>query len=480
MLKNSLTAGVARIDITPPLGFRMAGAMRRTEGATGIESPLLATALVLADDLLKIVIISCDLIGLDPPLANEIRDQIGKRLSISSSNVVLGCTHTHNGPCTSRGNIGGVHDIGGEAWEIEALDVYIGDLVSQLVDLATTADQERQPARASGGEGTARVSINREEIDSKGKTFVGQNPDGLTDHSVPVLRVDDLEGGPIAVITGYACHPVSMGYETYEFTPDFPGVVRRVVERVTGATCLYLTGAAGNQASLSFLQSDWGEMERMGGQIGAAAVQEFYRIDTRPHKIIREEGKSLSDVAHYTKEFSTGSTHQNFSIETRQVTVPLQQLPDLETAADQFNQVQKRVVELTEQGAPKSVIYPQMLVERWAKGVLEKVEAGITEENLTFEIQGIRLDDFVLLTMPGEPFVEIGLEAKENSRAKVTMFAGYCNGIVAYWPSPKTINVGGMAVESAVKTYNNSAPPVSNAVEIIVQKFANVSDGLRR
>ena len=122
MLKNSLTAGVARIDITPPLGFRMAGAMRRTEGATGIESPLLATALVLADDLLKIVIISCDLIGLDPPLANEIRDQIGKRLSISSSNVVLGCTHTHNGPCTSRGNIGGVHDIGGEAWEIEALD----------------------------------------------------------------------------------------------------------------------------------------------------------------------------------------------------------------------------------------------------------------------------------------------------------------------------------------------------------------------
>ena len=140
MLKNSLTAGVARIDITPPVGFRMAGAMRRTEGATGIESPLLATALVLADDLLKIVIISCDLIGFDPPLANEIRDQIGKRLSISSSNVVLGCTHTHNGPCTSRGNIGGVHDIGGEAWEIEALDVYIGDLVSQLVDLATTAD----------------------------------------------------------------------------------------------------------------------------------------------------------------------------------------------------------------------------------------------------------------------------------------------------------------------------------------------------
>ena len=119
-----------------------------------------------------------------------------------------------------------------------------------------------------------------------------------------------------------------------------------------------------------------------------------------------------------------------------------------------------------------------MLVERWAKGVLEKVEAGITEENLTFEIQGIRLDDFVLLTMPGEPFVEIGLEAKENSSAKVTMFAGYCNGIQAYWPSPKTINVGGMAVESAVKTYNNSAPPVAETAEIIVNDFSRLSHAL--
>ena len=57
MQQNSLTAGVARIDITPPLGFRMQGAMRRTEGATGTESPLLATALVLADENVKLTIL---------------------------------------------------------------------------------------------------------------------------------------------------------------------------------------------------------------------------------------------------------------------------------------------------------------------------------------------------------------------------------------------------------------------------------------
>ena len=47
---STLTAGVARVDITPPVGFRMQGAMRRTEGSVGVESRLLATALVRADE----------------------------------------------------------------------------------------------------------------------------------------------------------------------------------------------------------------------------------------------------------------------------------------------------------------------------------------------------------------------------------------------------------------------------------------------
>ena len=49
--ENVLTTGVAGIDITsPPLSQRMQSAMRRVKGAEGIESNLLATTLVLADN----------------------------------------------------------------------------------------------------------------------------------------------------------------------------------------------------------------------------------------------------------------------------------------------------------------------------------------------------------------------------------------------------------------------------------------------
>ena len=103
MAENRLTAGVARVDITPPVGFRMQGGMRRIEGAEGAESQLLATALVIADDNVKIVILDCDLIGFDLPLAQAIRVAIGAKVGTPGENVLVGCTHTHNGPCSARG-----------------------------------------------------------------------------------------------------------------------------------------------------------------------------------------------------------------------------------------------------------------------------------------------------------------------------------------------------------------------------------------
>jgi neutral ceramidase len=475
---DSLTAGVARADITPPLGFRMQGVMRRIEGAVGIDAPLLATVLVLADEQTKVVIADCDLIGFDLPLAQEIREIIGRRVNTPASRVLVGCTHTHNGPCTARGIIGGVHDVGGNPGERADLDAYITTLVNELSGLAALADSRRRPARLASGRGSAPVAINREERIEDGRIFLGRNPQGVVDHSVDVARLDDLDGNPIAVIASYACHPVSMGVNTLLYSPDFPGTVRRVVEAATGATCLYLTGAAGNQASISFLQPDWGEKERMGGIIGGEVVKTFYGLETRPHEVVREFGRSLSNLVLYHKEFHPGPTHQVFRTASRQAQVTLQPLPALPVAEAQWADARAALEKLEAAHAPSTEVYPARLVERWAHGVANKVKDGVTQEKLSFEIIGFRLDDFVLLSMPGEPFVEIGLGAKQRSKAGHTMFSGYGLGVLAYWPSPETVAQGGMAVEASVKTYNISAPPVSETVETLVGDFGRLLSDL--
>jgi len=112
MSECSLTAGVARVDITPPLGFRMQGIVRRTAGAVGVETPLSATVLVLADAETKIAIFDCDLLGFDLPLVAEIRATVAEALETEAHCIALGCTHTHNGPCTIRHVLGGPHDVG--------------------------------------------------------------------------------------------------------------------------------------------------------------------------------------------------------------------------------------------------------------------------------------------------------------------------------------------------------------------------------
>ena len=479
MTENILTAGVARIDITPPLGFRMQGVLRRVEGADGIDSHLLATALVLADNDNKIVILDCDLIGFDRPLADEIRSNIAAKVGTASTDVLLGATHTHNGPCTARGQNGGPHHIPVRDGEAEELDTYIENLVRQLVGLAALADADRQPARVGAASDQANVALNREEIDPlDGAVLVGRNPDGVTDRSVDVLRVDDLQGNPLAVLVAYAAHPVVMGLTTYLYSQDFPGSVRRIVEGATGAICLYLTGAAGNQACWSFLQSDWGEQQRMGGRVAGAALNAFYQIETRPHEDVRERGMSLSLIALYHKEFQDGQTHQVFHTASGVARVKLQPLPSLEEAEAQHQEALALLKENEVAGEPTIKTVPQKLEEHWTRGVLEKVRAGELEHTLEYPIAGYRIDDFVLLSMPGEPFVEIQLGAKARSKAKHTMFAGYANGIMGYIPVAETVRVGGMSVSSAVRSYNIPAPPTESAVDDVVAAFGGLLEEL--
>ena len=103
---------------------------------------------------------------------------------------------------------------------------------------------------------------------------------------------------------------------------------------------------------------------------------------------------------------------------------------------------------------------------------MDKVLNGVKQPELNFEVVGYRLDDFVLISMPGEPFAEIGLAVKQNSKAKNTMFSGYGNGTLAYWPSADTVVNGGMAVEASVKTYDIPSPPTSKTVDIIVSEIS--------
>ncbi len=238
-MSYNLHAGVARVDITPPIGINMVGYYIREGASNAVERPLTATALVLAAGSEKIVILSCDIIFIQNPHAAEIRGRIAAALGTRPECVVISCSHTHCGP-----TLPGFLTQDDDQRKLQA--EYLQNLKNLLVGVSTTANRNLQPARLDSGSGTSRIGINRREKDETGKVFLGEVPDGPMDTEVGVVRVDNLSGQPIAVLYCYGCHTVTMGPKCLKLSPDFVGPCRELIEQSTGAMSLYLQGAAGN------------------------------------------------------------------------------------------------------------------------------------------------------------------------------------------------------------------------------------------
>src|ERR1700677_62043 len=64
--------GMAEIDITPPLGHRMAGYYDE-RFATGVHDPLMAKAIILQQGDKKVALVFCDLVGLSLNVSTNAR-----------------------------------------------------------------------------------------------------------------------------------------------------------------------------------------------------------------------------------------------------------------------------------------------------------------------------------------------------------------------------------------------------------------------
>src|SRR2546423_7112104 len=90
-------AGLATVDITPPVGWRMSGYFyERLSG--GIHDPLQAKAVVFRDEEERAALVFCDLIGMPAVVSTEVRERDSRKTGIPVANILVAATHTHTGP----------------------------------------------------------------------------------------------------------------------------------------------------------------------------------------------------------------------------------------------------------------------------------------------------------------------------------------------------------------------------------------------
>src|SRR5690606_20114789 len=95
----SYTAGVATIDMTPPVGTSTAGFTGRGfHSSTGVYHPLRAVALSLGDGDTDIVVVTVELVGCYDDFADRVAGDIATRLGLARRQVLINASHTHCGP----------------------------------------------------------------------------------------------------------------------------------------------------------------------------------------------------------------------------------------------------------------------------------------------------------------------------------------------------------------------------------------------
>lgn len=441
---GELLAGVARIDITPPMPADCVGFVRRAAPATGILAPLTATALALEDvHGRRAVLIAMDLVALGCAQADRIREMVASAVGASADAVFLNYSHTHAGPHVTEGSL---RKLGGSMRNIlEKERIYIQALPYKLAGVASMAMRDLVPVRVTAGsDRVPGLSVNRRERTADGRTILGWNPDAPLDDELSVLKFANREGKVLAIVASFACHPVVLGGENPNVGPDFPGAMRSLVERNLGGTCLYLAGAAGNVLPLEGFHAEAGPEIAFGERLGYAALRVATQAESYATHIERLDYGSVTPISLYRRVADDPQAPQDIAWSALRVSLPLKPLPTVDEVEAMLSEYRANLRRAVDAGLPQAELNPLDYHVQWAEHSIERLRSGLPiESSVDAYVQAIRIGDIAIVGVPGEPFNEIGRAVKDRSMAPYTLFAGYSNGYIGYFPTAAEYPFGG-------------------------------------
>jgi len=227
-----LRAGAAVVKIATPVGAPLAGYGKRGPGNRhdGELAPVEARALVVAGagGRPRVGLVALDILIVTPMLRQAIRERAAP---LELDGLIVAATHTHSGP--------GAY-VESRIAEAVLMGWYDPAVLHALTAAAGTALEYATRALAPAALGVAIAS-------SPSLAENRRHPEGPTDPSIPVLRVDGASGTAIATLFSLAAHPTVLGPDNARLSPDYPGAARQLVDARRGGVALFVAGPLGDQ-----------------------------------------------------------------------------------------------------------------------------------------------------------------------------------------------------------------------------------------
>lgn len=273
----TLCVGYGQTEITPDLnrpvflaGF---GQNRRAET---IHDELTARALALQDENRMLILVALDLIGFFRRDVFDVVQKVKEACKASKIFIIIASTHTHHGPDTM--GLWGPDD------KTCGVDLeYLTGLKEKIVDTILASIEKMQPA-------TLKVS----SVQVPGVVKNARDPN-IIDHELTVAQFCTPQvGNPLLTLFNFPCHPEVLWEHNPHISADYPGFLRKRVEIVTGAPCIFFSGALGGMMTPDVKDHSFEEAEQMGevlAKVGINATQtavidqlpsvSFNRVDLR-------------------------------------------------------------------------------------------------------------------------------------------------------------------------------------------------------
>ena len=438
---EQLQAGVAVVEITPPVPFRMSGYFHERL-STGVKDPLHAKAIVFQQGDQSAALVFCDLIGVPRDLSTRARQRASEATGIPLEHIAIAATHSHTGPLY----FGPLHRHfreraiarSGED-PYDARD-YVGQLAEKIAAAIVEAESSLQPVVLEAGSAHEnRLSFNRRFFMKDGSVRFNPGrlnrdivrPAGPIDPQVGMIVLKSPDAAaPRAAIVSFAMHLDTLSGT--EYSADYPKFVEDRLRQSYGPEFTLLFGA------------------------GTCGDINHIDVTTRDVRNTPQIGQMLADtiVKAMDDDELTAVSEPALAVRSVKVNAPLQTYSESEMARARKNMdlIGTRELPFLEQVKACKI----MDIQHRSADVLP------------LEVQAFRLDrETAIVTLPGEVFVELGLAIKAASPFKTTLVIELTNDAPAYIPTKKAFAEGSYEIVNSRVQPGGGEQLVEAAIDLL-------------
>ncbi len=409
--QTTFRASCVKVNITPDKPQWLLGYGPRQSKA--IHDDLYHRIVGMDDGKTLFFLVSSDHACFSPFFYDEFCKELEQETGIKSQQVWWTSTHTHSAP--EVGHQGLATLFLPDRYIHESNPEYTEFFKNALIEGIKEAQSKLEPARLGIGKGASMANVNRRQFAADGQCHLGVNPDGAVDRQIGLMRLERLDGPPIALIANYAMHGTVLGGENCLITGDAPGVVAEYVESKIGAPMLFINGAQGNIAPLYSTRSDFvsGRIDEFKALLGDKILE--------ANRDIQDTYKEIN--------FWIGKTF----VET-----------------------------------------PKRSDFGWIDNLKDYLRIN-GQEMVCIPVYFLRINlDTLIWGAPLELFCEIAMNIRANSSYKNTFYFGLTNGTLLYLPTKKAFAEGGY--EPSVSPFTENAE--ADFTETVISYIRDTSSSI--